>query len=441
MDCTRCTGICGVESHDCDNPQAAGRIFEPRESLRYSMPEFNIETSRKQFPALNRQRDGRPVVYFDGPAGSQTPQCVIDSISDYLTNRNANHGGVFATSRENDEALHLAQKTAADFVGCTDAKEIVFGANMTTMTFAFSRSLARTWKSGDEIIVTQLDHDANVTPWVMAAQERGVTVRQIRIHPEDCTLDLDDFRRKLSDKTRLVAVGCASNVVGTINPVREICELAKRAGAETFLDAVHFAPHGRINVHQWGCTYLACSAYKFFGPHVGILWGRRERLEALSPYKVRPSDNHVPDRWMTGTPSFEGIAGVRAAIQYVRQIDLANDLTKSFTRINDYESALGKHLLRGLAEIPSIRVLGITDPGRMSERVPTVSIVHRRYPAKKVAEHLAERDIFVWHGNFYALALSETLGLEPDGMVRIGLLHYNTKDEIDRLLVALRELS
>jgi cysteine desulfurase family protein (TIGR01976 family) len=418
----------------------AGRDFEPRESVGEPMPEFNVEACRKQFPALKRQQNGRPVVYFDGPAGSQTPQCVIDAIGDYLANRNANHGGVFATSRENDEALLQAQKAAADLVGCADEKEIVFGANMTTLTFAFSRSLARTWKPGDEIIVTQLDHDANVTPWVMAAKERGVTVRQIRIHPEDCTLDLDDFRQKLSEKTRLVAVGCASNAVGTINPVREICELANQAGAETFLDAVHFAPHGRMNVEQWGCTYLVCSAYKFFGPHVGILWGRRERLEALTPYKVRPADDHVPDRWMTGTPNFEGIAGVRAAIQYLRQIDGANHLTKSFTRINAYEAALGTHLLRGLAEIPGIRVLGITDPKRLGERVPTVSIVHQRQPARRVAEHLAERGIFVWHGNFYALTLSEALGLEPDGMVRIGLLHYNTQQEIDRFLLALREL-
>ncbi|HLW66729.1 MAG TPA: cysteine desulfurase-like protein [Gemmataceae bacterium] len=404
------------------------------------MPEFNVEACRKQFPALKRQQNGRPVVYFDGPAGSQTPQCVIDAITDYLANRNANHGGVFPTSRENDEALHEAQQAAADFVGGTDEKEIVFGANMTTLTFAFSRSLARTWKSGDEIIVTQLDHDANVTPWVMAAQERGATVQRIRIHPEDCTLDLNDFRQKLSNKTRLVAVGCASNAVGTINPVQEICNLAKQAGAETFLDAVHFAPHGRIDVRQWGCTYLVCSAYKFFGPHVGILWGRRERLEELTPYKVRPADNHMPDRWMTGTPNFEGIAGVRAAIEYLQRIDAANDLTNSFARINEYESALGKYLVGGLPEIPSIRVLGITVPKRLAERVPTVSIVHRRHPARKVAEHLAERGIFVWHGNFYALSLSETLGLEPDGMVRIGLLHYNTQEEIDRLLLALREL-
>ncbi|HEV3142856.1 MAG TPA: cysteine desulfurase-like protein [Gemmataceae bacterium] len=403
------------------------------------MPPFDVEACRRQFPALQRQQNGRPVVYFDGPAGSQTPQSVIDAIGDYLVHRNANHGGVFATSRENDEALHFAQKAVAEFVGCTDENEIVFGANMTTLTFAFSRSLARTWKAGDEIIITQLDHDANITPWLMAAQERGVTVHQVRVHLDDCTLDLNDFRKKLSDKTRLVAVGCASNAVGTINPVREICELAKRVGAETFLDAVHYAPHGRMNVQQWGCTYLVCSAYKFFGPHVGILWGRRDRLEELTPYKVRPADDHIPDRWMTGTPSFEGIAGVRAALQYLRQIG-GGDLIKSFTAINEYESTLRKCLLRGLADIRDIRVLGITDAKRLAERVPTVSIVHRRHPAKKVAEYLAERGIFVWHGNFYAQTLSETLGLEPDGMVRIGLLHYNTKQEIDRLLEALRDL-
>src|SRR5262249_24332247 len=185
------------------------------------------------------------------------------------------------------------------------------------------------WKSGDEIVVTQLDHDANIMPWGMAVEERGLTVHQVRIHPEDCTLDLDDLRKKLTDKTLLVAVGCASNAVGTINPAKEICDLARRAGAETFLDAVHFAPHGRMNVQQWGCTYLVCSAYKFFGPHVGILWGKRERLEELTPYKVRPADDHIPDRWMTGTPSFEGIAGVRAAIQYLGEVNGAGDLTKS----------------------------------------------------------------------------------------------------------------
>jgi cysteine desulfurase family protein (TIGR01976 family) len=415
----------------------------------------NFLHCRLQFPGLARYVDGRPAVFFDGPAGSQVPRRVADAISDYLLNHNANHGGLFATSRESDAVVLEAQKAMADLLGVHDPGLIVFGANMTTLTFAVSRAIAARWKPGDEVMVTRLDHDANVTPWVRSAQERDVTVQYVNIHPEDCTLDLDDFNRKLSPKTRLVAVGCASNAVGTRNPVKEITRLAHEVGALVFLDAVHYAPHALIDIEAWGCDFLVCSAYKFFGPHVGILYGRRELLENLPAYKVRPASETLPDRWMTGTPNLEGIVGVAAAIRYLA--DLGHIVTRQLRRtprpgdqrrhylihafhgIVEYERELGARLLAGLAELKQVKVWGITNPERLHERVPTVSFTHKKLAAKEVASRLGERGIFVWHGNFYALPLTEALGLEPNGMVRVGLLHYNTAAEVDRLFTALRE--
>lgn len=407
---------------------------------------FDVASIRGQFPALARRHDGRPVVYLDGPAGSQVPQRVIDAMADYLRHHNANHGGAFATSRENDELLACAQQAAADLLGTDDPATIVFGANMTTLTFAFSRALARTWKAGDELVVTQLDHDANITPWRMAAEERGLRVHEIRIRPEDTTLDWEDFQSKLSERTRLVAVGCASNATGTVNPIRRIVAAAHAVGAEVFLDAVHYAPHGLIDVQQWNCDYVVCSAYKFFGPHVGILWGRRERLEALTPYKVRPSDNHIPDRWMTGTPNFEGIAGVRAAIEYLAELGghaatRRAALQQAFAKIRVHEAELCRRLLTGLRHVPGVALFGIADLARQHERVATFSVCVAGHSPRAVAERLAQQGIFVWNGNYYALRLSEVLGLEPDGMVRIGLLHYNTADEVERLLQELAALN
>jgi cysteine desulfurase family protein (TIGR01976 family) len=409
------------------------------------MSTFPIDAVRAQFPALLRQHGGKPVVYFDGPAGSQVPRSVVEAISSYLLEHNANHGGVFATSVENDEMLIEAQRAAADLLGASDPQSIVFGANMTTMTFAFSRAMAQSWRAGDEIVVTDLDHDANVTSWAMAARERDVTVRRVRVKPDECTLDLEDFQRKLSARTRLVAVGCASNAVGTINPLRTMIELAHAAGAEVFLDAVHYAPHALIDVQAWECDFLVCSTYKFFGPHAGILWGRRDRLEELKPFKVRPSSNDCPDRWMTGTPNFECIAGARAAIDYLASLGIGSDrrakLRSAFERIVAYERELCRKALAGLASVPGVRVLGITNESRLAERVPTISIVHAKHDPMVVAEHLAKHGIFVWNGNMYALSLSETLGLEPAGMVRVGLLHYNTANEIDRLIESLKALN
>lgn len=398
---------------------------------------------RRQFPALGREVGCRTAVFFDGPAGSQTPQRVIDAIADYLVHHNANHGGAFATSVKSDAMLDVAHRAAADFVGSDDPGTVAFGANMTTLTFALSRALARTWNAGDEVLVTRLDHDANVTPWVLAARDAGATVRHVEIRREDCTLDLDDFRAKLSPKTRLVAVGCASNAVGTINPVADITRAAHDVGALVFLDAVHYAPHALVDVAAWDCDFLACSAYKFFGPHVGLLWGRRALLEAIAPYKLRPAPDDLPGRWMTGTQNHECIAGVLEAIEYLA--DLGRGLLgESFSRrerlaaaydeIVRYERELALRLLAGLAELPPITVYGITDPERIEERMPTIAFTHESLTPEAISRRLALRGIFTWHGNYYALPLTEALGLEPNGMVRVGLLHYNTKEEVDRLL-------
>jgi cysteine desulfurase family protein (TIGR01976 family) len=403
-----------------------------------------VEQLRHQFPSLQREVDDRPAVFLDGPAGTQVPQQVIDAISDYLTRMNSNHGGHFATSQDSDEMLAKSHSAVAELLGAPDPDCVFFGANMTSLTFALSRALARTWEPGDEILVTRLEHDANFTPWVLAARDAGATVRYAEINRNDCTLDLDDFRSKLSERTRLVAVGCASNATGSINPVADICRWARHVGAVSFLDAVHFAPHARINVEQLDCDFLACSAYKFFGPHVGIMWGRRELLEELEAYKVRPAPDALPDKWMTGTQNHECIAGTLAAVEYLANLgrttsgnvdlDLSAALDSAFTSIRDYETDLVAHLLSGLAELPKIRVWGIADASRLDERLPTVSITHQDLTAEQLAKHLGERGIFVWDGNYYALPLTEALGVEPDGMVRVGLVHYNTRDEVDRLL-------
>jgi cysteine desulfurase family protein (TIGR01976 family) len=409
-----------------------------------------IEDCRRQFPALGRKVNGKPAAYFDGPGGTQVPQRVIDTVGQYLAHTNANHEGCFATSIESDAILDEAHRAMADLVGCDDPAEIAFGPNMTTLTFALSRSLATTWHAGDEVIVTRLDHDANVSPWVSAARDAGATVKFVDFRRETCTLDLDDLRAKLSQRTKLVAVGCASNATGTINPVTDICAWARDVGALTFLDAVHLAPHSLIDVKAFGCDFLACSAYKFFGPHVGIQWGRRELLEELTAYKVRPAANSLPGKWMTGTQNHEGIAGALAAVDYLADLGRSvNDsktmnrrpaLRAAYSAIGHYERELTRHLIDGLQRLDQVKIWGITDPGRSDCRLSTVSITHRNISPSQLAGRLAEEGIFVWNGNFYALEVTESLGLEPEGMVRIGLVHYNTKSEVDRLLGVLGQL-
>ncbi len=413
------------------------------------MANFDVARCRAEFPALSREVGGRPAVYFDGPAGSQVPARVIEAITRYLSERNANHGGVFATSRESDALLAEAHRAVADLLGSDDPDLVAFGPNMTTLTLSLSRSLGQTWKPGDEVIVTALDHDANFTPWALAARDAGATVVTAPIRREDCTLDLEWLEANISERTRLVAVACASNAVGSINPVGEIARMAHRVGAQVFLDAVHYAPHRLVDVTAWDCDYLACSAYKFFGPHVGVLFGKRHLMEGLPAYKVRPASDQIPERWMSGTQNHEGIAGALAAVEYLEELgriaspaagDRRERLVTAFERISEYEQDLVEHLLCGLARLEKVTVWGIKDLQRLAERVPTVSITHATRTPLELAEHLADRGIFVWHGNFYALPLTEALGLEPAGLLRIGLLHYNTLEEVDRLLEAVGEL-
>lgn len=410
---------------------------------------LNLDDIRSQFPALNRTQGGNAVAYFDGPAGSQVPQTVAEAVSGYLLASNANRGAPFATSQQTDAMFEQAARGAADLVGAVDPREIVFGPNMTSLTYTFSRALSADWSQGDEVIVTRLDHDANVTPWVQAAARAGARVHHVDINLDECTLDLRHFDSLLSERTRLIAVGYASNATGTINPVHRLCRAARDVGALSYVDAVHYAPHGLIDVAEIGCDFLVCSAYKFFGPHVGLLLGRRELLESLPPVKLRPSPNAVPERWMTGTQNHEGIAGVIAAIDYLaglagaETVNLTNRrsrLAAAFAEIRDYELALAGRLLDGLAELRGLRVWGITDPARFDERVPTVSVTHERLTPREMATSLAEEGLWTWPGNHYAQSFSEAAGLEPHGTLRIGLLHYNTSAEVDRLLDALQRL-
>ncbi len=404
---------------------------------------FPIDAVRAQFPGLQREVAGRPAIFFDGPAGSQTPRRVVEAVSDYLLHRNANHGGPFATSQESDAMLAEAHRALADFVGAKRSEEVSFGANMTTLTFALSRALARTWQAGDEIIVSRLDHDANVSPWELAARDVGAVVKQIGVRPDDCTLDLDSLRSSLGERTRLVAVGAASNLAGTINPVQEIAELAHAAGAQLFVDAVHLAPHRLIDVGLWDCDYLVCSPYKFFGPHIGVLWGRSERMAELPAYKVRAADDAIPDRWMTGTQSHEAIAGTLEAVNYLADLGRAVDgnsldrrgaLRAAFRPIEAYEGSLCRELLEGVARLAAARVVGITDLKRLEERVPTIAILAEGCSPVALSEELGKRGVFSWGGNCYALPLTEALGLEPGGVLRVGLLHYNTAEEVGRFL-------
>lgn len=406
-----------------------------------------IESCRNQFPGLQRQENGKPVVFFDGPAGTQVPQCVADAMSHYLLNCNANHHGQFATSRESDALLRDSHQAHAQFVGASDGDEIAFGQNMTSLTFAFSRSLGQTWQPGDEILVSSLDHDANITPWQLAADESGATVKFIDYNPDDFTLCMESLKNQLSDKTKLVAVGCACNATGGINPVKEIAELAHEVGAYVFLDAVHYGPHGLIDVVDWDCDFLTCSDYKFFGPHLGVLWGRKSLLEELEPYKVRPASNQLPTRWMTGTQSHEAIAGGMACIDYLADIgrktgaapdtDRRTALKSAFDAIVEYEQQLSARLIDGLTQIDGLEVIGITDKSRLNERFPTFSIRHRSVSPADLAKELGRQGICVWSGNYYALEFSQRMGFEPQGMVRIGLVHYNTFEEIDRLLTVI----
>lgn len=414
----------------------------------------DLSAVRSQFPALRQTDDyGRPFVFLDGPGGTQVPQAVIDAMADYLVRANANTHGLYATSRCSDQMIEEARRAVADFLNAASAEEIVFGPNMTTLAFGLSRAIGRTLRPGDEVVVTRLDHDANISPW-LALAEQGAHIRWADFRPDDCTLDMDQLASLITERTRLVAVGYASNAVGTINDVKRIGQLAHAVGAWLFVDAVHYAPHGPIDVQAIDCDFLACSAYKFFGPHVGVLYGRYALLEQLPAYKVRPAGDQPPDKFETGTKNHEGLAGTLAAINYLAELGARYgasfagqfssfggrrlQLKTAMAAIRAYERPLAERLLTGLQATSGITIYGITDVNRFDERVPTISFRMQGLTPAQVAERLGEVGIFVWDGNYYALAVTQRLGVEESGgMVRVGIVHYNTAEEVDRLLAEL----
>jgi len=370
---------------------------------------------------------------------------VGDAVKHYLLHQNANVGMSFATSQETDDLIEETMRACADLVGCDDYREIVFGQNMTSLTIQLASALSRTWGPGDEVVVTRSDHDANVRPWVLAAKWSDATVRWIEIDPDDCTHRTETIDSSINENTVLVAIGAASNFSGTINDVRGICDKAHSVGAEVFVDAVHYAPHGLIDVKEMGCDYLACSSYKFFGTHQGILWGRFSRLAELPVAKLRVSTEEVPFRWMTGTQGHESMAGTLAAIKHLEWLGrtLADTGTSrrealrvAFSAIEEYECELCWKMIGGLEDIGA-KIWGINDSSMKNLRAPTVSFTHHSMTAGAIGAALAEHGIFAWAGNFYALELSEFLGLEPEGALRVGILHYNTAEEVDRFLKVL----
>lgn len=416
---------------------------------------LDLSAIRSQFPALQR-----PAVFFDNPGGTQIARPSLERINRYLLESNANHEGAFPTSIESDAVLDEAHRAMADFYNAASPEEIIFGNNMTTLTLHLSRSLARTWQPGDSIVVTRLDHDANVTPWILAAQDKGVNVLWVDFHPEDGTLNLEDLQRNLERQPRLLAVGYASNALGTINPLHQIIEMAHAAGTLVYVDAVQYAAHGPIDVQRLDCDFLVSSSYKFFGPHCGILYGKRSLLEELFAYKVRPASNALPHKFETGTQNHEGMAGVLGAIEYFQWLGRESgsehleglaeegyhgrrlELKQALTALRAYEYELSRALLDALQSIPGLRLYGLTDPRRLEQRVATFSFRLNEHHPRRVAEALAARGIYVWDGNFYAINVTERLGLEESGgLVRVGAVHYNTLEEVERLRQALWEIS
>ena len=408
---------------------------------------FELNTIRSQFPALERKD-----IFFDNPGGTQISRSSAARIQRYLVECNANHGGLFKTSQESDALVEEARRAMADFLHAARPEEIVIGPNMTSLTFTISRALGRTLKTGDTLVVTRLDHDANISPWLMLAEDRGCRVRWVDFHPEDGTLDLDDLRAALAEGPKMVAVGYASNALGTINPVAQITQLAHAAGALVYIDAVQFAPHGPIDVQKLGCDFLVCSAYKFFGPHLGVLYGRYELLEQLQAYKVRPAPVDPPGKFETGTGNFEHMAGLLGAVEYFEWLGQhfgeefhdeyaaayqgrALALKQAMSAVRAYEYNLSRALLATFDSVPGLKLYG---PLAVEQRVPTFSFTLAGRKPEDVASRLAGQGIYVWNGNFYALAVTERLGLEAaGGRVRVGAVHYNTLDEVEKLREAL----
>jgi cysteine desulfurase family protein (TIGR01976 family) len=418
---------------------------------------LDVAWAREQFPSLELDVGGKPVAYFDNPAGTQVPRQVERAMAAYFAEANANVHGSFLTSRRTDAIVERARVLTAAFLGARCPDEIVFGANMTTLTHALSQALGRTFRAGDELIVSDLDHDANISPW-LDLEERGIVIRRIPIDRTSGALELDELPHLLSERTRLVAVGHASNALGTVNDVRRIAELAHATGARVWVDAVHLAPHRPIDVQALGIDFLVCSAYKFFGPHVGILWGRRELLEALPARRIRPAPSQVPDKFETGTKNHEGLAGLVGAFEYLATLAVPGHvapfdteplhlaaarepLRAAMSAIAAYESGLSRTLLEGLTRIGGLRLYGARDPNELEQRVPTFGFTLEGRDNLEVARRLGERGLFVWAGHHYALTLMDRLGLGEQGVVRVGAVHYNTDEEVERLLVALADIA
>ena len=415
---------------------------------------FDLEAVRSRFPALSIADSGVPRIYLDNPAGTQVPDTVAQAVADCLLHKNANIGGYFASSQAAGEVVAEARRAMADLLNARSADEIVFGANMTSITLHVSRSIGRLLEPGDEIILSRMDHDANVWPWVLLARDLGLVVRWLPFDLDTFEFDLRLLDDLLCSRTRLVCVGAASNLTGTINDVGAICDAARDAGAMTYIDAVQSVPHIATDVQQLGCDFLVCSAYKFFGPHMGILWGRRETLEQLEPYKVRPAPENIPGCFETGTLDHEGCAGISAAVDYLAWIGetMAAEFGPSWTRFDGrrqavhaaldmlfaYEGGISTRLIERLQAIDGVTVQGITAAADIHRRVPTVAFTHRSVAPGTIARALGERNIFVWSGHNYAVEVADALGiLDAGGAVRVGPVHYNSLEEIDRFADAL----
>jgi cysteine desulfurase family protein (TIGR01976 family) len=412
-----------------------------------------LNAVRSHFPALKKN-----VIFFDNPGGTQVARTSVERIEEYLYKMNANHGGVFENSRASDASILEARSAMSDFLNAAGPQEIVFGANMTTLTFTISRALGRTLQPGDTIVLTRLDHDANVSPWRMLAEDRGLNVRFVDFNPEDGTLDLEDMARAMQEKPKLVAFGYASNALGTINPVVEITHMAHEAGALVYVDAVQYAPHGPIDVQKLGVDFLVCSAYKFFGPHLGILYGRYDLLESLIAYKVRPAPAHAPDKFETGTGNFEHMAGTLGALDYFEWLGQTfgeeyqelyageysgRRLTykMALAAVRAYEMELNREMLNTLQAVPGLKIYGVTDEAKLDQRVPTFSFTLEGYTPAEIAKKLDACGINTWDSNFYALEVTTRLGLEDKGgLLRVGATHYNTIEEVHKLGKALKDI-
>ncbi len=416
---------------------------------------LNLDVIRQQFPSLNR-----PAVFFDNPGGTQIARPSLDRINQYLLENNANHEGAFETSRKSDEVLHEAHVAMAGFLNAAQPEEIIFGNNMTTLSLYMSRTLARNLNAGDEIVVTRLDHDANISPWMLVAEDKGCKLTWVDFDVEDGTLKVDEFAKAMQRKPKIAAFGYASNALGTINPVRKLTKMARDAGALVYIDAVQYAPHGPIDVQDLGCDFLVCSSYKFFGPHAGALYGRYDLLNELKPYKVRPASNELPYKFETGTQNHEGIAGVLGALEYFEWIgkQFGGDQAEAWkeagftgrrlifkqamSALKAYELELSRALIETIQSVKGTRIYGLTDLKRLDERVSTVSFTLEGKHPHDVAEQLGDAGFYVWDGHYYALAVVERLGLlESGGMVRVGATHYNTLDEVARFGEALKKIS